>query len=68
MMDLILSPILGSQGVEWKEHKVPRSGKTKPRTEAEEKQREDRLIASLARSPFGIRTVQTSDPGDTSDG
>lgn len=61
MLDMLLRPVLGAQGVEWKDHKVKRpTDRKRPRTDAENEQREAALLASLSASPFGFRTVSTS--------
>jgi hypothetical protein len=68
MLDLILRPVLGAQGVEWKDHNVPRpAGRKRPRTDAENEQREAALLQRLSSAPFGMRTVQTSG-GDAAPG
>jgi len=64
VLNMLLSPMLGSQGMEWTDHKVPRSqAGQKKRTDAEEAKRESRLLQKLAASPFGVRTAQTSSTG-----
>jgi hypothetical protein len=71
MLDLLLRPVLGAQGVDWKDHQVPSTaGHKRPRTDAEEDAREDRLLRALSASPLSVRTVQTSTPdaGATPDG
>lgn len=61
MLDMILRPVLGAQGVEWKDHKVPRpDARKRPRTDAENEAREAAMLVSLSASPFGVRTVQSS--------
>ena len=71
MLDLLLRPVLGAQGVEWKDHKVPRpTTRRGPRTDAEQDAREQALLRSLAASPLSVRTVRTSggDTGAEADG
>jgi len=56
MLDMVLSPILGAAGVGWKPGKT-KSGKS----ESSETDKETALLKKLARSPFRVRTVKTTE-------
>ena len=40
MLDMLLRPVVGAQGMGWKDHKVPRPQASQDRTDAEKGQRE----------------------------
>lgn len=62
MLDMLLSPMLGAQGVEYKPGSVVDSEKkADPRSDQE---KEDALLAAFSRSPIGLRTVHTSGDSD----
>ena len=67
VLDMLLRPLHGAAGLGWKDHEVKKPPTPqRPRTEEEGVARDDKLLAKIAWSPFGFRSVQVSDPGDAS--